>query len=1331
MTKYIKKRKINNNNGKFKYVYFKVIGSKKKRISSKEYYSFIRKKKQLGGATESVPEPEPEPEQEIIKRIVIKNETGAPIENVVSKITKADKNILRELHESGLDRASDFTKLDDIVINGIKYISYKTSRKQMAEIKKAYENSKNDDDPDKNFGNFIEYFDRNINDDPNVWRFKQKQDEKMASQGIGIYDPKGSFINPLNDRSYSQNYKDIAKFWSKLPVYSKMHELERVIKKNQVVLLRSGTGSGKTVIIPKLALHITNYGIAAKDGLSGKVAVCMPKRIIAKDAAFFAAATLDVTIGKEVGYKHKDSSIDRGEVLVSGGRISANLYKENSHNKDTKLLYATDGSLEEILKRYPALRDELGNNIYDIIIVDEVHERNIRIDYILYLMKAALILNNTIKLILMSATIDSKPYEKYFNGFTFNVYDIPGSTPKERIDIWKKPKKEGDYYTAGQDVIKDILEKGIDELDDQDLTDIEYKKIKYYKELYSDLTTEKRKSVLHVQLHDPKEVKEINDIEEIEEIEELDKKGAILMFVPGAQDFKKICRSLNEFKDNLFLNTNIYCAGLSGQMNKQDQEIRISETKYKGLPGGPWGRKVIISTPVAESSLTIEGLVYVIDSGYERTSIYDPSSYKTKVILQRCSKAQSKQRLGRVGRTKKGVAIRLYSKEQFEKFSDFPQPDITNTDCLPLIFKTIKILGDQNKSVNILQNLNYEGRNINELKGIMTETRNMNSLFISPISDAQFESAQRILDAYGCLGSQRSVDVTTATDFLDATDGFFNLRFYIINTIYTILLEYDRNFTFMDARMVAESIILDCIEDVLKIIMLSKELSIRGIDKLFNKDGLQKYPIKRKNTDPMKFSEECSEIQMKNSMFYKNLKKTFRSDIINENSDHLTLLNIYEEYFESLKKVKKIPFFDFMTPSFLQLSEDEKKTQQTKIIKKWANSLGFDIGMLSSIFGKVISSSYDIISIFKKLFKKHCIESNIDIPDIFKTENLIDFMDEWSVWFSSINKMYNEKNKIVYSQVIYDALVELKKKSQESNTAYLEYFEEGINDFTESKKSPEQSDILKTNDDNIHYLFTKGLPLKYKIIKALTDLFDLEETNQRLVEDIQILRRYITTQGDKVHLQTMLMYALYSGILDKPLKKNEEYTPNWFMKIYYTIFGQGSMKEKKSKNQLNYVKLVYKELLDTKFEQMSKNTLLESKKKRDDKILRCLLAGYHVNISQRIRDKEINDDTKPKYNNDCPGIYKTIYSNCFPRTQTEFEFIDYSPDTFVNLEPSKKKSEKYDKDYIIYQNLIGFQPYVGAKIFNNVKMISIIPRIWLTAFSGEKISKPCNLVGWD
>jgi len=78
MTKYIKKRKVNNTTGKFKYVYFKVTGLKKNRISSKEYYSFIRNKKQSGGSTE--------PER--IKRIVIKNETGAPIEKVVSKITK-------------------------------------------------------------------------------------------------------------------------------------------------------------------------------------------------------------------------------------------------------------------------------------------------------------------------------------------------------------------------------------------------------------------------------------------------------------------------------------------------------------------------------------------------------------------------------------------------------------------------------------------------------------------------------------------------------------------------------------------------------------------------------------------------------------------------------------------------------------------------------------------------------------------------------------------------------------------------------------------------------------------------------------------------------------------------------------------------------------------------------------------------------------------------------------------------------------------------------------------------------------------------------------------
>ena len=163
MIKYIKKRK-KNNNGKFKYFYFKVTDSKKERISSKKYYSFIRKKKQSGGKTAT----ETKQELEKIKRIVIKNETGAPVEKVVSKIIRADKNILKELHDKGLDRSSEFKKLDDIVINGKKYISYKTSRKQMASIIKAYEDSRNDDDPEKNLGNFIgcintlEYFIKSI-----------------------------------------------------------------------------------------------------------------------------------------------------------------------------------------------------------------------------------------------------------------------------------------------------------------------------------------------------------------------------------------------------------------------------------------------------------------------------------------------------------------------------------------------------------------------------------------------------------------------------------------------------------------------------------------------------------------------------------------------------------------------------------------------------------------------------------------------------------------------------------------------------------------------------------------------------------------------------------------------------------------------------------------------------------------------------------------------------------------------------------------------------------------------------------------------------------------
>ena len=116
-----------------------------------------------------------------------------------------------------------------------------------------------------------------------------KEENNKINYDIGIFDPEGKNPNPLNNKPYSDTYKSLSKFWSNLPAYSMMKKLAESIQKNDVILLISGTGSGKSVIFPKVALHVMNY--------KGSTVMTLPKKLITQSTAQFSAKCLDVELG--------------------------------------------------------------------------------------------------------------------------------------------------------------------------------------------------------------------------------------------------------------------------------------------------------------------------------------------------------------------------------------------------------------------------------------------------------------------------------------------------------------------------------------------------------------------------------------------------------------------------------------------------------------------------------------------------------------------------------------------------------------------------------------------------------------------------------------------------------------------------------------------------------------------------------------------------------------------------------------------------------------------------------------------------------------------------
>ena len=234
-----------------------------------------------------------------------------------------------------------------------------------------------------------------------------------------ILDSKGKKKNFLNENKYSNEYKLLGKSWSKLPLYEdekKVKEFFNLLEEKQVILLVSGTGSGKTVLVPKFVLK---YVVSQK--LEGKIAVTNPKSLTTKNNAIYGASTLDVKLGEEVGYKFKGAPDD-------------------SSSDKSKLLYVTDGLiLAKILSGDKLLKD------YQCVIIDEAHERNIQIDILLKMLKEVLYERPDFKLIIMSATINSKVFKNYFdNGkLKYGEIEVSGKSnypidqhfldPKEKV----------------------------------------------------------------------------------------------------------------------------------------------------------------------------------------------------------------------------------------------------------------------------------------------------------------------------------------------------------------------------------------------------------------------------------------------------------------------------------------------------------------------------------------------------------------------------------------------------------------------------------------------------------------------------------------------------------------------------------------------------------------------------------------------------------------------------------------------------------------------------------------------------------------------------------
>jgi pre-mRNA-splicing factor ATP-dependent RNA helicase DHX15/PRP43 len=267
-----------------------------------------------------------------------------------------------------------------------------------------------------------------------------------------------------------------------------------------------------------------------------------------------------------------------------------------------------------------------------------------------------------------------------------------------------------------------------------------------------------------------------------------------LVFLTGEEEIEDACRKISIEADQLLSTSSLVgplkCVPLYSSLPPQQQQRIFDPPPPPLTPNGPPGRKVVISTNIAETSLTIDGIVYVIDPGFSKQKIYNPRIRVESLLVSPISKASAQQRAGRAGRTRPGKCFRLYTESSFVKeLEDQTYPEILRSNLASVVLELKKLGVDDlvhfdymdppapETVIRALELLNYlaafddEG-NLTPLGEIMAEFPLDPQLAKMLISSPEFKCSNEILSIAAMLsGGSFICLLLTYSHFLFHTDS--------------------------------------------------------------------------------------------------------------------------------------------------------------------------------------------------------------------------------------------------------------------------------------------------------------------------------------------------------------------------------------------------------------------------------------------------------------------------------------------------------------------------------------------------------------------------------
>uniref|UniRef100_A0A3Q1EPK8 RNA helicase n=1 Tax=Acanthochromis polyacanthus TaxID=80966 RepID=A0A3Q1EPK8_9TELE len=360
---------------------------------------------------------------------------------------------------------------------------------------------------------------------------------------------------------------------------------------------------------------------------------------------------------------------------------------ENQSGDWTRLLYCTTGVLLRKLQHDRHLSS------LTHIIVDEVHERSVQSDFLLTILKDVVMRRSDLQLILMSATVDCHKFSSYFNRCP--VITIPGRTfPVEVFhleDIVEQTgyvlEKDSEYsqkiLEEEEEVSISVTQKGGKTLQHQEVI---VRDSSSGWDLGPDLDHFSSRTRQVLQYMNPNK---INMDLLVDLIDYLDKSpqfadvdGAVLVFLPGLAHIQQLYDLVSS--DKRFRDKNRYrVVALHSTLSSKDQAAAFTVP-----PAGV--RKIVLSTNIAETGVTIPDVVFVIDTGKTKENKYHESSQMSSLVETFVSKASALQRQGRAGRVRNGFCFRLYPKYRFDAFMDYSIPEILRVPLEELCLHIMK-----------------------------------------------------------------------------------------------------------------------------------------------------------------------------------------------------------------------------------------------------------------------------------------------------------------------------------------------------------------------------------------------------------------------------------------------------------------------------------------------------------------------------------------------------------------------------------------------------------------------------------------------------------------